>query len=150
MPPGLYAYAALAVAAGSLLPLQALINARLGTQLRGAEWAAMVNFAVGTVALVAFQTVRGATWPTAGMLSQLPLWVWVGGLLGAFFVTTGALAAPRLGAALFVALLVSGQMAAALLLDHFGVLHERTPITWARLAGALLLVAGVALIMRRP
>lgn len=150
MPPALYGFAAMAATAGALLPLQALINARLGTGLRGAEWAATVNFAVGTVALVAFQTLRGATWPTPGMMSQLPAWAWVGGLLGAFFVTTGALAAPRLGAALFVALLVAGQMASALLLDHFGVLHDRTPVTRERLAGAVLLVAGVALIMRRP
>lgn len=80
----------------------------------------------------------------------MPAWVWVGGLLGAFYVTASIVAAPRLGGALFVALLVTGQMAAAMALDHFGVLVARTPISPSRVLGALLIVAGVALIMRRP
>ena len=148
-PGGTFGLVALTVAAGLVLPLQALINARLGAGLRGAEWAATASFAIGTIALVAYQTLRGAPWPSPAVVTQLPAWIWVGGLLGAFYVTAAAVSAPRLGAALFVALLVAGQMAAALALDHFGVLVSRTPISVERLIGAILLVAGVALIMRR-
>ena len=36
-----------------------------------------------------------------------------------------------------------------LLLDHFGVLHERRPIDWTAVAGVLLVGAGAVLIMRR-
>ena len=57
---------------------------------------------------------------------------------------------PRLGATVLLALTIAGQMAASLLVDHFGVIgFPQTPVTPARLLGAVLLVAGVMLIMRR-
>jgi transporter family-2 protein len=55
----------------------------------------------------------------------------------------------RLGAALLLASIVVGQLVASLLIDHYGWLgapvHRISP---ARLIGAALLVAGVALIRR--
>jgi uncharacterized membrane protein YdcZ (DUF606 family) len=36
-----------------------------------------------------------------------------------------------------------------MLLDHFGVLHERRPISLTTVAGVALLVGGAALILRR-
>ena len=56
-------YAALAFAAGAVLPLQALINARLGARLGGPLWAATVSFAVGTLALLFFQLLTRAPAP---------------------------------------------------------------------------------------
>ena len=54
---------------------------------------------------------------------------------------------PKLGASGFVALALAGQMLASLMLDHFGLfgLVERQ-LTTPRVLGALLLIAGVALI----
>ncbi len=57
---------------------------------------------------------------------------------------------PRLGAATLLALTIGGQMVAALLVDHYGVIgFPQSPVTPARLVGTVLLVAGVLLIMRR-
>ena len=46
--------------------------------------------------------------------------IWPFILLGAFLVASTVVLAPRLGAASMIALIVAGQMAASLVLDHFG------------------------------
>ena len=139
----------LAFAAGALFPLQALVNARLGASVGGPIWAAFVSFAVGTAVLaVAGLAVAGA--PRLGALVVLPWWVWIGGFIGALLVFTMAFAAPSLGAGVLLAVIVAAQMAGALTLDRFGVLQPvRMAGPW-QIAGAVLLVAGVAMIVLGP
>jgi transporter family-2 protein len=73
-----------------------------------------------------------------------------GGLLGAIYVVTAILVTPRLGAAALVAVTVTGQLVAALVMDHFGWLGlPLQPLSSARIVGAVLLMAGV-LLMTRP
>jgi transporter family-2 protein len=71
-------------------------------------------------------------------------------VLGAAYVASTTVLGPRLGAATLLALTLAGQMAAALAVDHYGVIgFPQSPLTASRLLGAALLVAGVLLIMRR-
>jgi transporter family-2 protein len=58
---------------------------------------------------------------------------------------------PKLGASGFLALALAGQMITSIVLDHFGLfgLVERH-LTLPRLFGAVLLMAGVALIQFSP
>ncbi len=72
------------------------------------------------------------------------------GLIVALYVLTITFLAPRLGVGTAVALIVTGQVLDALLIDHFGLLRSLTfPLTAARLAGAVLMIAGVFLALRR-
>ena len=142
-------FLALAFVAGAIFPLQALVNARLGVSAGGPIWAAFLSFLVGTIALaVVGLAVIGP--PRLAALPALPWWVWVGGFIGALLVFTMAFAAPRLGAGVLLATIVAGQMAGALALDRFGVLQPVRPIGPWQALGALLLVAGVALIVLAP
>lgn len=141
-------FAAIAFVAGALLPLQALINAQLGRQTTGALFASACSFLVGTIALGGVLLVTRQPLPAFDTLARLPAWIWLGGLLGAFFVCVATLAIPRIGAATLVALVVGGQMLAALALDRFGVLQAPQPVTASRLFGALLVLAGVLLVMQ--
>jgi transporter family-2 protein len=86
--------------------------------------------------------------PAADALLRLPPWIWAGGLLGAAFVVIATLAVPRIGAASLAALAVGGQMVAALACDHFGVLQTPQPVGATRLVGALLVLAGVLLVVQ--
>jgi bacterial/archaeal transporter family-2 protein len=142
-----WTYALLALAAGALLPLQALINARLGHATAGALFASACSFLVGTLALACVLLVTRTALPGADSLLRLPPWVWAGGLLGAAFVLIATLAIPRIGAASLVALVVLGQMAAALALDRFGILQQAREVNALRLLGAALVVAGVVLVL---
>ena len=135
-----------AIAIGALLPLQALINARLGQLTFGPLFAALASFAVGTLALLAVWLA--AVRPDAAAWQMPPWWAWTGGLIGAAFVFAATLLVPRLGAAALICLVVAGQLAGSLLLDHFGVLQTRQPVDAMRLFGMLLVAAGMLMVVR--
>jgi transporter family-2 protein len=137
----------LALAAGAGLPFQAGVNAEMARYAGRPEWAALVNFAVGLVALAAWLAATRAPLPFA--LARAPAWAWTGGLLGAFYVTAVVILAPRLGVAATLALSIAGQMVGALLVDHYGLLGLAVrPVTAQRVVGAVLLVVAVVLVRR--
>lgn len=146
----LWTLALLALAAGVCIPTQAGINAQLSLWARTPVLAATISFAVGTLALVLYSFVTRMPLPALSTVSTTPWWIWSGGLLGAFFVATTIYLAPRLGATTMLAWLLAGQMIASLILDHYGWLgFPVQPISWSRVLGILLLVAGALLIRSR-
>ena len=79
----------------------------------------------------------------------MPVWAWFGGLLGAFYVASSTVIAAELGATTLLALALAGQLATALVIDHYGWLGMPVnPITLTRVTGVLLLGLGVWLIAR--
>lgn len=139
----------LAVLVGVALTVQIGMNATLRFGLGSPILATIVNFAVGLAALVAVAIASGAR-VTPGTTSSVPAWAWFGGLLGAAYVASTTVLGPRLGAAALLALTLAGQMIAALAVDQYGVLgFPQNPVTPARLAGAVLLVVGALLVIRR-
>ncbi|MFI5210907.1 MAG: DMT family transporter [Gemmatimonadales bacterium] len=138
-----------AIAVGLVLPLQTGINAQLRLALGHPLAAALVSFLVGTVVLAAAVLMLRVPLPLGRAAEQTNWWHWTGGVLGALYIFVAVVLAPRLGAATLIASIVAGQMLASLLLDHFGwVGFAPHPISPARLAGALLVIAGVVLIRR--
>ena len=142
-------YLMLAVAIGAGVALQSGVNAQLRLYLGHPAFAALTNFIVGTIALVVFLLALREPWPTLGAMRSAPAWTWVGGLLGAFYVASAVVVAPKLGAASMFALVIAGQVGMSLLLDHFGWIgFPAHPITLWRVVGALFLVVGVALVVK--
>ena len=135
-----------AVLIGAILPLQGLVNARLGTHIGGPVVAAFVSFLVGTVMLGLYLLATRTPIALQGSL-KLPAWIWAGGVFGAIYVACFTLLIPRIGAAGMVCLAVLGQVTASLLLDRFGVLQAPKPVDALRIFGALLVLAGVVLVV---
>lgn len=137
---------ALAASAGVSLVIQAVLNARLRHGLASWSWAGFVSYVGGTIAMGTVLLAQREAWPSLAARSSVPWWGWIGGLFGAIYIVLAIVLIPRLGAASTVALVVAGQMLGALAFDHFGLLgvpqHQAGA---ARLAGAALLVVGVAL-----
>jgi transporter family-2 protein len=70
-------------------------------------------------------------------------------VFGALFIGLSIVLVPKLGAATFIALLVTGQMLASVTADHFGWLGlVQRSLDMPRLAGIALLIGGVILIRR--
>ena len=89
----------------------------------------------------------GERLPAWKTMAEVPWWAWSGGVFGAVFILLAILLLPSLGAATLFALVIAGQVLAAVTLDHFGAFGLTPhPVTTARLAGAVLLIAGVVLI----
>ncbi len=141
-------YVGLAALTGLLLPLQALINARTSSVLGGAFMAAFVNFASGTIMLLALLAIVRVPVPTIEQIGRVPIYGWFTGLAGVMFVAQAAFTVPKLGAAAMTAIIIAGQLSASIVFDHFGLLQTPQPVTWDKLGGVLLLFAGVWLILR--
>jgi transporter family-2 protein len=148
MNPWNLAGALLAVVAGALLPLQALINAQLGQRTNGALFASFASFLVGTLALGVALLVTRTSLPALQQTTALPSWAWLGGVIGALFVVAATVLVPRLGAAALICLAVFGQLVGSLLLDHYGVLHAPKPADAVRIAGAALVALGALMVVR--
>ena len=140
-------YYLFAVTAGAMLPFQFGINSVLARYVDGAARASLVSFVVGTLALLVAVLVFFRGVPSGEKLASAPWWVWVGGVLGAFYVLGSVVTAPKLGAATLVALILAGQAAASLAVDHFGLVgFTENPITPGRLVGIGLVALGVVLV----
>jgi len=139
----------MAALVGAGITIQVGMNATVRMTIGSPILAAIVNFVVGLAALALLAVASGAR-VVPGSVAAVPAWARFGGLLGATYVAATTVLGPKLGAASFLALTLAGQMVAALLVDHFGVIgFPQSPLTPTRLLGTALLVVGVLLIMRR-
>lgn len=142
-------YFVLALVAGMALTIQVGINSTLRRGLGNPGMAAFVSFVVGAVGLALYLLVLRTSLPTRAAIASVPSWAWFGGLLGAFYVATTVIVGPRLGSATLLALVVLGQLLAALVIDHFGWIgFPQHPLSALRILGAILLFGGVLLIVR--
>ena len=104
---------------------------------------------VGLAALLLWLLLMRRPWPALSSVGHAPWWSWTGGLIGVFYVNVVVLLTQRLGVGMTLALAIAGQMSAALLLDHAGLLGLPVrQVTARHMLGAALLVAGVVLIRR--
>ena len=118
-------YILLALAAGIMMPVQAGINALLGAQLKSPIMAAAVSFTVGAAFLILLCIMLRTPVPAVSAWGKLPLWMWTGGLLGAFFVTS------------------------TIILDHYGLIgYPVQPVNMGRVLGVIFLIMGVVLVQR--
>jgi transporter family-2 protein len=108
-----------------------------------------MSYFLGVVCMVALAAVLRDPVPSSTAISRVPLWAWSGGIFGAIFIALSIITIPKLGGASYIALLVTGQMIAALAVDHFGWLGvQERPIDLPRMLGVALLIVGVVLIRR--
>jgi len=134
-------------AAGGLIALQAPINAGLG-KATGSIAAALVSFAIGTVALAVIVVIAGQGGGVASLTDAGPVYL-LGGLLGAVYVTCALIAVPVVGAGGVAAGTITGQLIASLVIDRLGAFGlEQTPLTFSRVAGVALLLLGTLLVVR--
>lgn len=134
--------------AGAMIAIQAPTNAMLAKAGGSPVLAALISFAVGTVALL-IAWIGSGNRPGTSAFAGLPWYAWIGGLYGAMFVAVAAYAAPRIGLASLITIGIAGQIAMALWLDHLGALGlPREPVNLGRLLGAALVIGGVVLVRR--
>ena len=141
--------ALLTVGAGVSVFVQQALNANLRTDLNSAAWSGFVSYLLGVVFMVCLAIVLRDPIPSGSTMGRVPGWAWSGGIFGAIFIALSIITIPKVGGAAYIALLVTGQLVAALAFDHFGWLGiPQRPIDLPRLLGVALLVGGVVLIRR--
>lgn len=149
MNPALLLPLLLVLLAGGMIALQAPTNVMLSKAGGSPVLAALISFAIGTAALLAVW-LAGGNRPGLAPFGALPWHAWLGGVYGAVYVAIAAYAAPRLGLATLITIGIAGQIVVALWLDHLGALGlPRSPVSPLRVLGAVLVVAGVVLVLVR-
>jgi bacterial/archaeal transporter family-2 protein len=106
----------------------------------------MTSFAIGTVALALLALIATRGLVSTARAGEVPWWGWLGGVVGAGYVASVVASAPRLGALNLFAAVIFGQLFCSVLLDHFGVLYKERALSAGRIAGVVLLAAGVVLV----
>ena len=97
-------------------------------------------------ALLAIQAPTNAL---LGKASGSPIVAALGGFYGAFFVAIAAFGAPRVSIGVLLTAAIAGQLAAALVLDLYGLLGlARHPVTVTRALGFALVLVGAALVRK--
>lgn len=136
----------LAALAGLALAVQAAVNARLREGVGDPYWATAIQSIVGLLALgAALVVVRPAV--SVAAIARAPWWAMTGGVLGVTFLMLSIVLLPRLGVTLLLAGVIVGQLLGGMLIDHYGWFDvARHAVSPWRLAGVVLLLAGVALI----
>ena len=139
----------LAVMSGASIVLQQALNANLRTLLNSAAWSGFMSYFVGTLCMIVLAIALRDPIPSASVAARVPWWAWSGGLFGAIFIGLAVVLVPKLGAATFFALLITGQLVASVAFDHFGLLGlAQRSVDLTRVIGIALLIGGVVLIRR--
>jgi transporter family-2 protein len=138
----------LALFAGLMLPIQVALNNRLTGFTGNPVISSLVSFVVGTVGLMVFTLVKPSILQQASsQVWNAPLYAWFGGLIGAFFIVTSLIIAPKLGLSMSICLVIAGQLTMSVLMDQFGLFgFDVRPFTISKGAGLVLVFVGILLI----
>ncbi|MET3693097.1 uncharacterized membrane protein YdcZ (DUF606 family) [Methylobacterium goesingense] len=116
---------ALSVTAGACIVLQQALIANLRIALNSSAWAGFASYFVGLLSMVVLALALRDPLPATSLTARIPWWAWSGGFFGAVFIALATILVPELGAATFLALLVTGQMLASVAFDHFWLARPR-------------------------
>ena len=142
------AYMTMAALVGVAVALQGVLNARL-REGWGLGLAIFFNVLLTVPLSLLLWGALGFSWPGKERILQTPWPLLLGGVMGFYIITAGAMVFGRLPATVALALVLLGQFTTALLVDANGWLGmPRVPVSPSRLAGLALLGLGVWLMRR--
>jgi transporter family-2 protein len=143
------AAALLAFAAGLAGATQIAVQGRLGDRVGTLEAVATAGVVGGTIALVTLLIARGSLGGIGDAVAG-PKWQLLGGVMSVFIILTITVAGPRIGVVATTAFLIAAQLSFATVIDRYGWFGiEHVPVSWSRVLGIVLLLAGAALTLRK-
>ncbi len=137
----------LGVLMGFGVAIQTVINTRLRIYVDSPLLASTVSFTVGSALLAVVLLMLGEPiFPTLHTVAVSSWWFWIGGLLGAFWISANILVFQHLGAVQTAIFPILGQVMMGVLIDHFGLFNVvAKPVTIIQLLGVVLVLAGIVI-----
>jgi len=145
-----FPYLLLAIAVGVLGGIHIPINGALGARLDSTPVAtfAFYGVAFGLISLVCL-----VIWdrPAFTALASMPRWYYSAGVISVLVVAGSTFLIPRLGAINLFVVGVTAQLLVRMIVSHFGWLESPvSPVTWVKVLGSVLLIAGAILAVHEP
>ncbi len=131
---------------GFVLTLHLAMNSQVGAIVKNPRMGNAIFWAIGACTAI----IIGLTdWdPTVfTRLKEVPIWLLTAGIMGGALVFGIAWTMPQLGAGRAFVLMIAGQVISGMIFSHFGWLGSPVePITLSKIGGAILLIAGAAIV----
>lgn len=141
--------AALAIVVGALIPVQAATNAAMSRSLGSIPVSSLIVFATGLLVTILWVIASRQALPVADAFRRAPAYAYLGGFIVAAYVISITFLAPRLGVANAICFIVTGQILAAVIIDHTGAFGSAVhAFSVQRGAGVALMIGGLFLAMR--
>ena len=135
-----------AVLVGMLLPIQAATNAGASKYFGDASYAVLLSFVIGTALISIYILITRPSFNTGVLQLGFPKYIIFGGLISVAYTLAITYLSPKLGVGNTLFIIITGQMFAAIIVDHFGIYdsikHEVTP---KRILGIFLMLIGLYL-----
>ena len=145
-----FIYLIIALITGALIPIQASTNAVFSKSIGNPLVTGLMVFIVGLLGMILFAVVSGVSLPRQAQLLSAPLYSYLGGIIVATYVVMITILAPRIGVGTAIGLIVTGQIICAIIIDHFGFFNVPVQqLSLSRSLGALLMIAGIYLVMKK-
>jgi transporter family-2 protein len=142
-----YQYILAAIIVGFALPLQGILNAKLGVYMSHPMHSTLISYIGGVIACLLFLIVVYPTVPDIKRFHNVDWYLYLGGFLGAVFVSGMLYIIPKIGATNMLAAALVGQLVMSMLLDHFGAFGiQQIRVSSPRILGVLFLFLGLLLI----
>jgi transporter family-2 protein len=143
-------YYLLAFTSGLLIAVQAGVNSQLRMALQHPILAALISFIVGSLFLAVFYVFSTKSSVPVATITFGSSWKLIGGILGAIYIFSMIIIAPKIGAANALCFAVAGQLVCAIVLDHFGwVGFPVREVSVVRILGIVFVILGVYLVQRK-
>jgi transporter family-2 protein len=139
----------LILVAGALQAWGPPMNGALRGALTNPWLASLVSFLPIVAFLAVVVLCQPRPMPTAEGVAAMPWWAPLGGLVGAFAVVAGLVFVNQVGAGTLAGLTITANILMSLVIDKYGWFGmEVHPLGVGRVIGAVLMVAGIALISK--
>ena len=136
----------LCVGLGVTIVFQALLNSHLGQVTLLNSYSALMSFLVGIPPVFLYFLIESRCL-THGTISAAPWYLYLGGILGAVYITVIIFTVQRIGAASVLATVVASQVAASIVVYHFAFLGvQPRAATTGRIIGSVLIITGSILV----
>ena len=135
----------ISIVSGTLMALQGIFNTQVTKQT--SEWvsASFVQFSALIVCLAAW-FITGREGSFSGLLHVKPLYMLLGGVMGAFITYTVIVGMEQLGPAKAVLFIIAAQLIAAYLVELFWWFGtQKVGFDWMKLAGVVVFIAGIVI-----
>lgn len=146
---GLWGWRVAGVLIGTMMALQTAVNGELGRQAHSATYAALISMlgGVSCISVIALLIERRFRNLSFALGKGKPAWIWLGGVLGAFYISVAAHLMQHIGTGGTVVLMLCGLISMSLIIDKWGLLGVPKKIVQpVQIIGLLLLISGVAAI----